>query len=262
LANDYSQNISSQHIDEAAENLIRRRDLHIDYLLKYLSEPRSKRFIYPILSASDEDLVKQNQEHGILLLDEDYRFCLELGLLKKDRRLRPANPIYACSIVRYLNENIQYPLSCELIDKWMDGQNIDFTGLLKGFQDFLSLNSKDYFKDQNYIDLSPHLLLSAFIQKVVNDRAIVINDLAKGYGYSEIVVRYSEHSYLIGLEVKYKQNNWQQPSQLLLAYKDRLQTDEGWLVVFDRISRKSLEEKLTWNTETFPRGQTIHVVGC
>jgi hypothetical protein len=259
LANDYSKNITSQHIDESAEYLISQGDLYINHFLQILSETRTNRFIFPLLSASAQVPIKPDPKEDLEMFNDDFRFCLELGVLKKDPRLRLANPIVANSIVRYLNAYDDFYLSRELIGKWMDGQEIDLTGLLKGFQKFWMRNSAEYIESPDYIVI---LLLSSFLQHVVGGRALVIHEFGYGLGFSDIVVRFSERSYLIELENKDNRRSWEQSRPELLAYMDRLQINEGWLVVFDRKSEKRWTEILTWNTGARPRGQMIHVVGC
>jgi hypothetical protein len=89
LANEYSQTITAQHIDEAADNLMKRRDTHIDSLLARLHEPRVKRFIEPMLAISDDD---SNEGNAAESYDDDLRYCLDLGLIKETytKRIRPA----------------------------------------------------------------------------------------------------------------------------------------------------------------------------
>jgi hypothetical protein len=42
---------------------------------------------------------------------------------------------------------------------------------------------------------------------------------------------------------------------------DKVGAREGWLVIFDRKSGKSWDEKIYWRTEKLPQGR-IHIVGC
>jgi hypothetical protein len=43
----------------------------------------------------------------------------------------------------------------------------------------------------------------------------------------------------------------------LLGYMDSSSVTEGWLIVIDRKSKKSWEEKLTWETFATERGKTV-----
>jgi hypothetical protein len=142
LARDYSQAITAEHIDQAPDNLMKRR--HIDSLMDRLCESRVKKFIEPMLAASEESAFQKQSNGDKVSFNDDLQYCFNLGLIKREGRLYPANPIYASVIMRYLNENIQWDISEEIIGKWMDGQSIDMTGLLKEFQRFWALKSEKY----------------------------------------------------------------------------------------------------------------------
>jgi hypothetical protein len=148
LARDYGPTINSDHIDKAADNLMKRRDTHIDSLLARLHEPRVKRFIEPMLALSEDSALRLKVGEDVDILEDDLQYCLDLGLIKDDDGLRPANPIYASVIVRCLNSNIQRQLARvitgEFIGKWLDGHNLNLTGLLKEFQKFWAESSEKY----------------------------------------------------------------------------------------------------------------------
>jgi hypothetical protein len=227
-----------------------------------LHESRVKKFIEPMLSASEESAFQRQSNGDRISFNDDLQYCFDLGLIKREGRLRPANPIYASVIMRYLNESIQWDIPEEIAGKWMDGQSIDMTGLLKAFQRFWALKSEKYLAGLHYLEAGPHILLSAFLQRVVNGGATVIEEYADGLGYADIVVKYAGRNYVI--EVKLKDNHQGPTANLkqLLGYMDGLLVNEGWLVVFDRKSEKSWKEKITWETVTTPNGEIIHIVGC
>ncbi|MDR0620368.1 MAG: ATP-binding protein, partial [Deltaproteobacteria bacterium] len=150
LAGDYGKDVTADHIDEAADILMRRRDPHIDSLLARLHEPRVQRIIGPMLATTkyyeaDPDIEDETDDLGELYydnhqVDESYddalQSCLDLGLVKNGESLRPATPIYASVIVRFIGLDAQSKLPRDIKGKWMDGQNLDMTGLLRSFQQF------------------------------------------------------------------------------------------------------------------------------
>ncbi|MDR0548549.1 MAG: ATP-binding protein, partial [Deltaproteobacteria bacterium] len=71
LNKNYSKTITKDHIDEAAEILIQRRDTHIDSLLKRLTEPRVIKVMDAVFSGS---LASTDNP-------DDRRYCLDLGLV-------------------------------------------------------------------------------------------------------------------------------------------------------------------------------------
>jgi hypothetical protein len=262
LGKNYGPAITEGLIDQAADNLMKRRDTHIDSLLARLSEPQVKRFIEPMLAGSENSAsMGKNSNESQEAFNNDLQYCVDLGLVKRDNRLRPANPIYASVMVRHFNENVQYELSEEFIGKWMDAQSIDITGLLKEFQKFWVLNSEKYLRGFSYTEAGPHLLFSAFLQRAVNGGATVIHEFADGLGYVDVLVQYAGKNYVLELKIKENQRSLAKSQEQLLGYMDQLLTKEGWLLIFDRQSPKSRKDKITWKTVTKPSGRKIHVLG-
>ena len=258
LANDHATSITADYIDKAAYNLMKRRYTHVDSLLARLHEPRVKRIIEPMLALSG---LKGGACDGHSL-EDDLAYSRELGLVKTDGRVRPANPFYACVISRYVNDDIIEALPVPTEDRWMDAESIDMTGLLKEFQKFWAEHAERCLKGLRYTEAGPHSLFTAFIQRVVNRGAMIGEHYAIGLGYSDVVVKYAGRNYVIELKIKDNQSSLADSQRQLLGYMDRFLTDEGWLVIFDRKSEKSWREKTSWETVVFPARRTIHVVGC
>ena len=86
---DRSVVITPDMIERAIENIIYRRDTHIDILIDKLSEPRVKRVIEPILSNSDEAVEE-------IVPSDDIQYVADMGLIKVERgqHIRIANGIY------------------------------------------------------------------------------------------------------------------------------------------------------------------------
>ncbi|MDR2367077.1 MAG: hypothetical protein LBF58_03060 [Deltaproteobacteria bacterium] len=262
LGEDYGTAITAGHIDQAAANLLGGRDNHIDYLLGHLSLPRLRRFFLPMLAGSENPAILPNPFMGDDSLDDDFQLCLDLGLVKWDDLLRPANPVYACAMVRYFNWHIQKNLPGELSGRWMDGRNLDMTGLLREFQRFWAHDPEKYLEGRVSADLGPHLLLSAYLQRVIGGGGSVINDLANGRGYAEIVVRYAGRDYPLWLTIGPNGPRRAEMPGLLAKRMAGLPAKEAWLVAFDLGRGKSLAGKNAWETETMPNGSGIHLVGC
>ena len=68
---------------------------HIDSLMERLREARVQRIVEPVILG---------ERTGFSSLDDDYRYILDLGLLRYTaKQLVPANPIYAEIIIRTLS---------------------------------------------------------------------------------------------------------------------------------------------------------------
>jgi hypothetical protein len=265
LAKDYSQTVTAAHIDQAADNLVKKRRDNIDTNMDRLQYSWAKRVIEPMLMAMDaKDLpVKPEPDKSADSFIDDFQRCLDLGFIKGDiTDYRPSNPIYASAISRRLYECLIIGYTPKnLAGKWIDGQSVDMSGLLKEFQAFWVENSDEYLIDTRYKEAAPRFLLSAFIQSALNDEANVIEEYALLWGYADIAVKFAGQNYAIELKLKDAENNQTKAQKQLLLFMDRLMTKEGWLVTFHRETDKTWRKKLSWETSLTPEGQTIHMVG-
>jgi hypothetical protein len=264
LGNDHSRTITAAHVDSAADVIGKRRDTHIESLLSKLKWPRVRRVIEPVLTGGKREAS---------ILDDDTKFCLDLGLVVPERinnsgnpeGLRPANPIYSGVMVRVLSYSAQMSLPRELENRWMDGERIDMTGLLREFQRFWRESSKIWVERFEYKEAAPQLLLYAFLQRVVNGGAHTDYEYALGRGRVDICVRYGQRKYPIELKVSdagtAKRAKTDGLAQMA-RYMDESGAKEGWLVIFDRDPGKSWDEKITWTAESLPDGGMVQVVGC
>jgi hypothetical protein len=254
LDRDYSRTITAGHIDRAAETLMKRRDTHIDSLLERLKEPRVRKVVEPVLFGGS---------FTVDPLHDDTRFCLDLGLLTADRKtgLRPANPIYRDVMVRTLNYGTQFELPPSLENRWMDGKTLDLSALLREFQRFWRENAEAWVERYEYREAAPHLILQAFLQRVVNGGAEIEREFALGRGRVDLCLRYAGRNYPV--ELKLAGNRARERGlEQLAEYMDSCGAREGWLVIFDRTPDKPWEEKISWDSESLPGGRTIQVAGC
>lgn len=260
LADDTSRTVLPEYFDEAAEILIQRRDTHIDSLIERLREERVRKVVQPVLTG---DMCAFDP------LDDDPRYVLDLGLLVNDNGfLRPANPIYGEVIPRILTIQPQTELGF-LPDppsaaryRASDGR-LDMRRLLEEFQQFWRENSEAWKERFYYQEAVPHLMLMAFLQRVVNGGGRVAREYALGMGRLDLLVHFEDARY--PLEVKVRQAKTADPVPLGLRqlgeYMERSQCTEGWLVIFDRRPRRSWKQRISWKTVTTD-AHTIHIVGC
>ena len=261
LANDFGRSVTAGHFDEAADNIMRRQETHIDSLMDRLTEPRVRRVLEPMLAAdSDEILISSGGKTGASFDDE--RYCLEIGLVKMRDRLGPANPVYASVITRIINDDIRRKVQPTVAGKWTDGRLADISGLLRDFQEFWARTSELFLKSVKYTEAAPHIALTAYLQASFNGEALSIPEFALGLGRIDLNVRYAGRNYPIELKIRDNQRSKAASRAQLVGYMDRLLANEGWLVVFDRNPDKSWTKKIGWETVTEPTGQIIHVVGC
>jgi len=252
LENDFTQPVTGALIDQAAEVILRRRDTHIDSLLERLKEPRVLKILEPVILGTEP--VEST-------LSDDCQYVLDLGLLKReDRTLKPANPIYAEVILRTLSYDTQESMGRSIATApWIDGDRLDMTGMLRAFQGFWRENSEIWQERYEYREAAPHIILQAFLQRVINGGGQIVREYALGRQRIDLLVCWHDSSYALELKMK-NQYRPEAAHAQLFGYLDRMGLTEGWLAVFDRDPAVSWETKLTWQT-LVSEGKTVHVVG-
>ncbi len=257
LKNDFSASPTIDHVDQAVETIIRRRDTHIDSLLERLKEERVQKIVEPLI-------LGEARQHG--LLDDDYRYVLDLGLLKEHNgRLVPANPIYEEVIVSGLTDHIedrltdlsssQNPLAPSADDQ------LDMRRVLTDFQQFWREHSEIWRERFQYKEAAPHLVLMAFLQKIAGQNSFITREMASGRGRLDICIRRGDIRYPVEIKIRRDNKTLAEGKKQLTAYMETLGCDEGWLVVFDQRKKPSWKSKLFWKTETVDE-KVVHIVGC
>ncbi|MBI4645021.1 MAG: ATP-binding protein [Bacteroidia bacterium] len=254
LGEDFSRPITESLVDEAIQNIILRRDTHIDSLIERLKEPRVQKIIEPMILG---------EENKINILDDDTQFCMNLGLIKATGgEFLPANKIYNEVIVRMLSFNSQFHLESKVINIWADEKgNLDMNGLMKGFQQFWRENSDAWIDRYDYKEAAPHLIMQAFLQRVINNGGWVAREYASGRERIDLCIQYSKKKYPVELKLYYSEKTIPQGLEQLSNYMDTLGEKTAWLLIFDRRTDKTWDEKIFWKTIR-RNGKVIHLVGC
>jgi hypothetical protein len=260
LNNDYSRPITSDIMDQAALNLIKRRGSHLDCLLERFNEPRVRAVMKPSIFRADF-----SPPNGFL---EDIRYTEDLGILSDNNgSLQIANPIYHDIFLRALTQRFEaeFEEAAPLVksNRLVDGQKLDMTGLLKTFQKYWRDNSAFLEAPYGHKKALPFLVINAFFQKVlINDVKYLRREYALGQREMKMVlyIDFMEQVYPMALQIK-DQKSWPDSLARVKDNMDICGSKEGWLVIFDNESEKSWDEKISWQTTQF-EGSTIHIVGC
>lgn len=263
---DRSITITPEMMYKAQENLIYRRDTHIDILIDKLSEPRVKRVIEPIL-ANNEEAVEG------LIPSDDIQYVADMGLIKRERAktIRIANGIYREIIPRELTWSTQETLVQQ--PQWYqrtDG-SIDMEKLLLDFQQFFRENSDAWIGKFDYAEAGPQLLLQAFLQRIVNGGGYIDREYGLGRKRTDLLIRkpltdgYGGPVQRIVLELKIKRYSLERTIdeglQQTADYMDAVgSVDEGHFIIFDRSKEKSWDERI-WHKQYECRGTMIMVWG-
>jgi len=187
---------------------------------------------------------------------------MDLGIIINEKGvIKPANRIYKEVIIRSLNNNSQQYLSVSYINKWVKGKEVQVTELIKDFQQFWRENSEIWTKNYQYQEAAPHLVLQAFLQRVINGGGQIIREYAAGTQRFDLCVVFQENKYPIELKLHYGEKTLPDGLAQLSEYMDTVGENEGWLIIFDRRKEKTWDEKIFWKTEII-NNKTIHVVGA
>ncbi len=249
----YSEPITAADMETAKETLIRARGTHVDSLMERLKEERVRRIVEPVIMGENRFFEDA---------DNDLQYVLDLGLLREDRGvLAPANPMYSEIILRYLSsaEQKQF-LSAYPSPFWLrpDG-SLDMPLLMARFQEFWRENSESDRDIYEYKEAFPHLVLMAYLQRVVNGGGRIVREMALGSRRLDLCVIYGGFRYAVELKMKRNYREPESPDQFA-AYLDRLGLAEGWMPVFDEDKAKPWADKL-YTRDLTHSGKTIHLVG-
>jgi type II secretory pathway predicted ATPase ExeA len=258
LKSDYTKPVTAELVNQAIQNIILTRPTHIDSLMERLKEERVRKVIEPVILGEDY----------IDMESDDFLYTKDLGLIRIDDddegKIKPANPIYTEVIIRKLSSLVQrdlqkskYPYQ---ISRYLKNGRMDIDYLMRDFQQFWRENSDIWKEKFDYKEAATHLVMMAFLQRVINGGGQIIRDMASGTGRLDLCLIYENQKYPIELKIhrgnKYLQKGFDQ----IAKYMDVFGCDEGWLVVFDRRSTVKWEDKIYMKKEIVD-GKTVTIVG-
>jgi hypothetical protein len=251
----YTKPVTTELCRLAIHNIVLRRDVHIDSLLERLKEERVQRVIEPMILG----------ESSIDVLSDDYQYVKDLGLIKEENgKITPANPVYSEVIIRTLNWNTQRIITSNTPDLTMphyikNGQ-IDMNFLMTDFQQFWRENSEIWGEMIRYTEAAPHLVLMAFLQRVINGGGLILREMAIDTGRTDLGIVYDGKKYPIEIKLWKGEQYYQRGLSQTAKYIDGLGCQEGVLAVVNRSKELSWAEKIYQKTETID-GKTIFVYG-
>ena len=255
IAKDPNIPITAELVNQAKEILIKRQDTHLDSLAERLREDRVRAIIQPILSGLELGDTP----------DDDRRYLLDLGLVVRSQEggLKIANPIYQEVIPRVLSQGVQDSLPM-IQPSWLNADgSLNAQVLLDAFLGFWRQHGEPLFKSANYPEIAPHLVMMAFLHRVVNGNGTLEREYAIGSGKMDICLRYGKQT--IAMELKVWGDKRPDPIKEGLPQLDKylsgLSLDTGWLVIFDRRSGlPPLSDRTTTENVISPAGREIIVI--
>ena len=260
LARDHAVAITPDLIMAAKENLIQRRETHLDQLIHKLQEERVQRVISPILAGNT---TPEN------IPTDDILYLRDLGLIRGEpgEHLTIANPIYQEIIPRELTFSTQLTITHQTAWYVTADGRLDFVQLLGAFQQFFREHSEHWVERFAYKEAGPQLLLQAFLQRVVNGGGRIEREYGLGKRRTDLAVFWpygAGQMQKVVLELKLWRGSREQTMAQGVAqtavYMDKIGTAEAHLVIFDRRPDVPWEEKIFQHTDE-STGRTIMVWG-
>ncbi len=248
---DRSRSITAADIQDAREQLILRRETHLDQLTDKLQEERVRRVVEPLLSgtaAADS------------IPADDLQYARDLGLVARDGPVAIANPIYREVIPRDLTYTTQ-EMSIHHDPAWYvdaDG-TLQVGKLLAAFQEFFREHSEHWVERFQYKEAGPQLLLQAFLQRIVNSGGRIEREYGLGRRRTDLLLVWPVggdpgrvQKVVIECKVLHRslEQTLREGLEQTCAYMDRCAAAEGHLVLFDRTEGKSWDDKVYRREET------------
>jgi len=250
------ETVTADHILQAKELLIRERAVHLDSLAERLRDPKVKRIIEAILVGKNDPTIGR--------ADRDVELCMDLGLVTFENGLRIANPIYQEIIPRVLSLNAQDNVPTPEWRWQKDDGSLDYAALFAEFQAFWRRNSDAWESKMEYVEAFPHLLVMAFLQRVINGGGRIEREYAAGRGRVDLAVEWRGVWAVIEIKLVHPQDSLETTIEEGLKqtarYSDTVGAKEAWLIVFDRRDKsRSLPWEQRLSTRTVDQ---INVVTC
>jgi hypothetical protein len=234
LAPDPTINLTAELVEAAKEALIKRQDTHLDSLEEKLLEPR-------VQSIIDLGLCQMDPQGGMVI----------------------ANPIYREILPRALATAPSASLP-QISPSWlMPNGDINLDALREAFLAFWLQHGEPLLGSAPYHEIAPHLVLMAFLHRVVNGGGTLEREYAIGQDRMDLCLRYGVVT--LGIEIKVWRERQSDPltkgKTQLDGYLARLKQASGWLIIFDRRSNAAaIEERISWHIEPSDQGRQITAI--
>jgi hypothetical protein len=249
LGEESRETVALAHIMEAREQMILARETHLDALAYRLEDPRIRKVMETLITG-EPDI---NLASG-----EAFRLCLDLGLVALiEGTPSVANPLYREVLAREMTYSAQLAIP---VPEWQwqkaDG-SLDMDALLREFQQFWRENSEVWEEKSDYTEAFPHLLLMAFLQRVLNGGGRIDREYAAGRGRMDLYIEYRGEKHIIEVKLVHDKQSPEQVQarglEQIARYRDsKAPGAPAYLLIFDRrreAREKPWEDRLGWAQE-------------
>ncbi len=228
LGKDTSKPVTTEVLLQAKENLILRRDTHLDSLIDKLQNERVRPIIDGLISGKDIQYDSYN---------DDLLYIEDLGLVVNDpdKGVIITNQIYNEIIPRVLNKNFQDLIVPKVKRQWYikpDGK-LDMNLLLKEFQVFYRRHSESWLDKFSYHESGKQLLLMAFLQRILNGGGKIDREMAVGSRRCDMLIEFEGERFVFELKIKYDDEYIEEGKDQICDYLDKFGLPCGYLILFE-----------------------------
>jgi len=244
-----TETVTLAHVEEARQQMVLARETHLDALAYRLREPGVREIIETIITGE----MKLN-----IASSDAFRLCLDLGLVVVENGIAMiANPIYREVIARHLTYDAQIMIPQPAWQWQMPDGSLDMDRILKEFQKFWRRHSDVWETQTEYVEAFPHLLVMAFLQRVLNGGGNVERECAAGRGRMDLEIEFNGFRYIIEIKLIHYYDTpdivREEGLEQIRGYRDRIAPDiPSYLLIFDRrpaAKQKSWDERISWEQE-------------
>ncbi|MBW7875937.1 MAG: ATP-binding protein [Candidatus Cloacimonetes bacterium] len=214
--------LTEHHLHEAKEALILSRATHIDQLYYRLEDPRIRQIVIPMLKG----------EESFNFPAEDIEYAKDLGLLHPDSKtLRIANPLYKEILPREMTYTIQQSFTEE--PEWYKNPNgtLNYQKLMDRFVEFWREHGHKEFYD---LEITPHTLFMAWLQRLVNGGSTILREYALGRKRLDILVTFAGERFVSEIKLYRGEKTLSDGLNQICEYLDQIGLSEGYLMIFQK----------------------------
>jgi len=253
---DRSRKISLSDYREAREQLIQSRATHLDQLIDKLREPRVHSVIEAILSGESDNIES--------IRPDDQQYVEDLGLIRTRPSVRISNRIYLEVIPRELVWVAQTRIANQETEWYVTMEHrLDMPKLLAAFQQFFREHADSWCENFSYKEAAPQLLMQAFLQRIINGGGRINREYGLGRKRTDLFIEWplDEKQGLHGpiqrvvIEIKLRRGALEtviaQGLEQTADYVRRVGADEAHLMIFDRETNQTWDERIWRRDEHF-----------
>ncbi|HRI70019.1 MAG TPA: endonuclease NucS, partial [Polyangium sp.] len=138
--------------------------------------------------------------------------------------------------------------------------SLDMEKLMTDWQKFWRKDGYVAVDGFGYRESGPHLMLMAFLQRVINGGGTIHREYGLGRGALDLLIEWANERHAIEVKLRRGVETEADAIEQLGGYLEHMGLQQGWLVLFD------LRKELTWQEKLYQRevdyqGKRIRIVG-